>query len=69
MNELYSYEAFHKQRLKDFVVFGELEEGKVETHTLISSQSTETNDGPKEEPIGIRTKLPPFKGWQEEIGR
>lgn len=66
MSELYSYEAFHNQRLRDFVAFGELREGEVESHILISSQITKTNDGPKEEPIGIHSKLPPFKGWAEE---
>lgn len=63
----YSYEKYHKQRLKDFISFGELKEGEVETHTLVTFQPTEINDGPKEEPLGIRTKLPPFKGWTQEL--
>lgn len=62
-----SYEEYHQQHLKDFVAFGELKAGEVEHHVLISSQSTKTNDGPKEEPLGIRLKLPPFKGWPQEL--
>ncbi len=67
MSEFFSYEEYHNQRLKDFISFGELGEGEVETHTLTSSQSTEINDGLKEEPLGIRAKLPPFKGWPKEL--
>ena len=65
--ELYSYRAYHEQQLQKFISFGELAEGEVETHTLIESQSTKINDGPKEEPLGIRAKLPTFKGWPEEM--
>lgn len=60
-NNLYSYDAFHQQRLQDFISFGE---HGTDTHTLFAVCATETNDGPKEEPLGVRLKLPPFKGWQ-----
>ncbi len=64
---IFSYDEYYRQRLKDFVAFGELREGEIETHVLVSSKSTEINDGPKEEPLGIRLKLPPFKGWSKEL--
>ena len=63
----FNYTEYHKQRLRDFVNFGELREGEVEHHILIESQCTKINDGPKEEPLGIRLKLPPFKGWPKEL--
>lgn len=59
----YSEEEYYKQRLRDFVSFGELGEGEIETHTIISSYPTEINDGPKEEPIGVKLKLPTFEVW------
>lgn len=57
-----SYDAYHQQRLQDFISFGE---GETETHTLLTAYATEINDGPKDEPLGIRLKLPPFKGWKD----
>jgi len=57
----YSEEAFYQQRLQDFVFFGER---KADTHTLFATCATEINDGPKDEPLGIGMKLPPFKGWK-----
>ena len=56
----YSSDAFYLQQLDDFVTFGE---NKPETHGLFTVCATEINDGPKEEPLGLRRKLPPFKGW------
>lgn len=61
-NTFYSYDAFYQQRIRDFISFGESE---TDTHTLFSACATETNDGPKEEPLGVRLKLPPFKGWND----
>lgn len=58
----YSADAFYQQRLRDFVLFGE---NKINTHTLLTAYATEINDGPKDEPLGIRRKLPPFKGWKD----
>lgn len=60
---LYSEEEFFKEVLKTLIYV----EPEGTTRTLISTQPTETNDGPKEEPLGIRLKLPPFKGWPEEL--
>lgn len=61
-NTLYSYDAFFQQQLQNFISFGEHE---TDTHTLFAVCATETNDGPKEEPLGVRLKLPPFKGWKD----
>lgn len=61
-NTFYSYDAFFQQRLRDFISVGERE---TDIHTLFATCATETNDGPKEEPLGVRLKLPPFKGWKD----
>ena len=58
----YSYDAFFQQRLQDFISVGEHE---TDIHTLFAACATKTNDGPKEEPLGVRLKLPPFKGWKD----
>lgn len=60
-NIFYSYDAFYQQRLRDFVSFGERE---TNTHTLFATCATEINDGPKDEPLAVRLKLPPFTGWE-----
>lgn len=61
-NAFYSYDAFFRQRLQDFISVGERGTG---THTLFAACATDINDGPKEEPLGVRLKLPPFKGWKD----
>ena len=61
-NAFYSYDAFYQQRLQDFISVGERETA---IHTLFATCATGTNDGPKEEPLGVRLKLPPFKGWKD----
>ena len=57
----YTEKEYYDKALEDFVNFGEGNEGR--DRTLFSSTPTEINDGPTEKPIGLRTKLPPFKGW------
>ena len=59
-SNFYSYDAFMEQRLNDFINAGEHES---KYHAIFATSSNKINDGPKEEPIGVRFKLPPFKGW------
>lgn len=58
---LYSEDAFFQQVLNEFISPGESE---TNTRTLLTTFTTATNDGLKKEPLGIRLKLPPFKGWE-----
>lgn len=60
---VYSSDAFYQQRLQDFVDYGESDN---DMHTLFTACATEINDGPKDEPLGVRLKLPPFKGWKDQ---
>ena len=58
----YSYKEFFADRLKKFIQSGETPEGT--PHTLLNPNAP---DGPKEEPIGVSVKLPPFKGWLKDL--
>lgn len=58
----FSYEEFHQAKLQEFITYGE--QYNAGPHTLLNPNAP---DGPKEEPLGIRLKLPPFKGWPSDL--
>lgn len=57
----YSYEQYHQDKLREFIEHGEQ---KPPYSSLLNHFAP---DGPKEEPLGIRLKLPPFKGWPADL--